>query len=336
MKFFFIPIKLKNKFDGIKGKKYLFIDEVQEIKAWEKAVNSFLTEELADIIITGSNARLFSSQLATLLSGRFIEIPVYLLCFKEFLEFRKVDPHSSATETEFYNYLKYGGLPGIHHFDVLDDSVNQYLESIFNTVLLKDIVSRNNIRDIQQLESIIRFVFDNCGSIVSSKRIADFLKNQKTSTTVDTVQNYLRYLQNAFIVYKVSRYDVKGLRHLEYLEKIYMSDIGLRHGFIVYKEKDISGLLENIVFLELLHRGYKIHIGKLNDKEIDFIALKDDNKIYFQVSYLLADKNVADREFGPLREIKDNYRKIVLSLDKYYPANTEGIEWMNLIEFLVT
>jgi len=326
---------VKTEYTSVQGKKYLFIDEVQEIDSWEKTVSSLFAEAKTDIYITGSNAHLLSSDLATLLSGRYISFPLYPLCFKEFLQFRNTTPEKADVEKEFSLFLQYGGLPGVHLLDFKEEVIYHYLNSIFNTILLKDVVTRHRIRNVSQLKNITRFVFDNCGQIVSSKKISDYLKSQKSTITVDTVQNYLHYLQSAFLISKAGRYDIKGKRHLELYEKYYMGEIGLRHGFIGYRKDDISGLLENIVYLELLKRGYTVSIGKLDDKEIDFIAEKEKTRLYIQVAYLLASPETEIREFSPLERINDNYTKIVLSMDKDWGEERKGILRKNIIQFLL-
>ena len=323
---------VKNVMPKNSKKKYLFVDEIQEIPGWEKAVNSIYAENLADIYITGSNSRLFSSEFATLLTGRYIEIPMFTLGFNEFLQFRGT---GKEKEKEFELYLKYGGLPGIHNLDFEDEIVFQYINSIFNTILLKDIVARYSIRDISLLEKITAFVFDNCGSITSSKKIADYLKSQHIKTGVDTVQNYISYLRDAHLVYKMGRFDLKGKRHLELHEKYYTSDVGIRHSVLGYRKKDIAGLLENIVYLELLRRGFTVSAGKFDDLEVDFVASRNDEVIYLQVTYLLASKEVEDREFKPLEKINDNYPKMVLSMDTIWGTNRNGIVRRNIIDFLL-
>ena len=323
---------VKNVLPKNSKKKYLFVDEIQEIPGWEKAVNSIYAENLADIYITGSNSRLFSSEFATLLTGRYIEIPMFTLGFNEFLQFRGM---VKDKEKEFELYLKYGGLPGIHNLDFEDEIVFQYINSIFNTILLKDIVARYSIRDISLLEKITAFVFDNCGSITSSKKIADYLKSQHIKTGVDTVQNYISYLRDAHLVYKMGRFDLKGKRHLELHEKYYTSDVGIRHSVLGYKKNDIAGLLENIVYLELLRRGFTVSVGKFDDLEVDFVASRNDEMIYLQVTYLIASKDVEDREFKPLEKINDNYPKMVLSMDTIWGTNRNGIVRKNIIDFLL-
>lgn len=259
---------VKKKFKSVKGWKYLFIDEIQEIDSWEKAIASFFSEGDVDICLTGSNANLLSSEIATLLSGRYIEIPVYTLGFDEFLTFR-----NSARQNlyaDFSDYLKFGGFPALHHFPMNETVVYPYIASIYDTILLKDVIRRNNIRNVRLLEDITRYIFDNTGNIFSSKKVSDFLKSQKISVGIETVQNYISHLASAYALHKASLYDIKGKRVLELHEKYYPADIGLRHALLGYREGDISGVLENIVFLELKRRGYQVHIGKFGDTEIDF------------------------------------------------------------------
>jgi hypothetical protein len=315
------------------GKKYLFVDEVQEIKGWEKAISGFLADNTADLYITGSNSRMLSSELATYISGRYVEFKMYTLTFSEFLKFRNVT-EPEKTESEFGLFMKYGGFPGIHRMEYDDEVIEQYVSSIYNTILLKDVVARNGLRDIALLERLSQFTADNCGNITSSKKISDFLKSQKIKGSVDTIQNYLSMLTSAMIFHKVNRFDIKGKRLLEIHEKYYIGDIGLKHNLLGYKMNDISGHLENIVFLELSARGYKVNIGKINEQEIDFIATKNNEQMYIQVAYLLADNKTIEREFGALQKISDNYPKIVLSLDKFFSSDRNGIKWYNLIDFL--
>jgi uncharacterized protein len=317
-----------------KEKCYLFIDEVQEIRDWERAVNSFLAEDIADIYLTGSNARLFSSELATLLTGRYVEIQMFPLSFKEFLEFRHRGDGLNP-EAEFSNYLKYGGLPGIHILEFKDEIIFQYINSIYNTILIKDIVSRYKIRDVQLLERIAKFIFDNCGNITTSKKVSDFLKSQHIKIGVQTVQNYIGYLEETFLIKKTNRYDIKGKKYLEFYEKYYSNDTGIRHSLLKYRSDDIAVLLENVVYMELLRRGYSVSVGKVDKFEIDFIAEKTNEKQYFQVSYLLASKETEEREFRPLELVKDNYKKTVLTMDKVWGNERNGIVRKNIIDFLL-
>ncbi|PCI39530.1 MAG: ATPase [Thiotrichales bacterium] len=312
---------------------YVFIDEVQEIESWEKAVLSLFSEGNYDIFITGSNAHLLSSELATLISGRYIEFPIYPLSFKDFVEF---SGSADDVEKSFQKYIKFGGLPGIHNFSFSESEIFQYIDAIYNTILLKDIVSRFNIRNISTLKKVSQFLFDNLGNIFSAKRITNYLKNQKLSLTVDTVQNYTQYLQDAFLIHKVHRFDIKGKRKLEIYEKYYLNDVGLRHAFLGYRELDIADLLENVVYLELKRRGFAVCIGKIGVKEIDFIATKHDKKYYIQVCYLLASNETIQREISAFDGITDHCPKILITMDKLKVSDSiNGIRQLNLINFLL-
>ena len=322
------------KFKGIRGKKYLFIDEVQEIKKWEKAVASFLANKIADIYIAGSNAGLLSSDLAILLTGRYIEIKVNTLTFAEFLKFRKKTVKDK--EWEFGLFLKYGGFPGIHQMEYDDEVISQYISSIYSTILLKDVVSRNQVRDVALLERIVRFITDNTGNITTAKGISRYIKSQHLSCSVDTVHSYIKWLTDAYLVLKASRFDIRGKRMLELYEKYYPGDSGFIFGIHGNRPGDIASKLENIVYLELLSRNFNVFTGKLYDLEVDFVAVRGNQKIYVQVTYLLHEKKVVEREFGALSSIRDNYPKIVLSLDKYFEGKLNGIKWFNLIDFLLT
>ncbi len=326
---------VKGSLKGKKGKKYIILDEVQEVEKWEKAVSSFLSDGVGDIVITGSNAHLLSSELATLLRGRYIEIPVYTLSFSEFLDFRQVKDKN--IDDEFKNYLRYGGFPGIHKMDFEDEMIVNYLNSILNTVILKDVIERNSIRDASLVEQIIKYLTDNCGNVSSAKGISDYLKSQNVKVSPDTVINYISYLEKAFMFHKVNRYDLKGKKWLEINNKFYSGDIGLRNGLIGYRENDISGVLENLIYLELIRRGYKVGTGVISGGgEIDFIAEKQNEKIYIQVTYLLASESTVKREFGSLEAINDNYKKIVLSLDKFYPEDRNGIQRQYIPDFCIS
>ena len=315
------------------GKPYLFIDEVQEIINWERVVNSLLADDRADIVLTGSNASLLSSELATLIAGRYVQFQILPLTYREFLTFRGEDIRNSPEE--FRRYLRYGGLPGIHALPMADDTVFPYLNALYNTIVLKDVVSRHRILDPGQLDRIVRFIFDNAGNITTAKRISDFLRNQRISAGVDKVIHYLSCLEDAFLLHRVLRYDIKGLRHLELYEKYYVGDVGLRHGFLGYRDGDISGVLENIVYLELLHRGYDVSIGKLKDREVDFVATGHDEQMYIQVRLTLENTETQEREFSVLEQVKDNHPKLVLSLDEYQHVSRSGIQHRNLRTWLL-
>jgi predicted AAA+ superfamily ATPase len=314
------------------GRKYILIDEIQEIEGWERAVASFLADGLGDVVISGSNASLLSSELATLISGRYVEIPVYPLTFREFLTFRK---NKKDKETEFKNYLRYGGLPGIHQLPPNDEVIFSYLNSILNTVLYKDVITRHKIRDASIFDKLVRYLFDNVGNITTAKKIADYFKSQRIRTSVDTILNYINYVEASLLIDKAPRYDIKGRRLLEFFDKVFLNDIGLRHGLIGYRERDINGLLENIVFKELQARGYKMSIGVIDQMEIDFIAEKQNDKKYIQVCYSLGSEAAIEREFGNLEKIKDNYEKMVISMDRFFPAERNGIIHRYVIDFLL-
>ncbi|MFP4012132.1 MAG: ATP-binding protein, partial [Spirochaetaceae bacterium] len=244
---------------------------IVSIDEWERAVNSYFAEGLADIVISGSNSHLLEGELATLLSGRFVEIPMYPLSFGEFLLFRETSGADSAgdTEEEFRRYLRYGGMPGIHALELTDEHIFPYLEAVLSTVVLKDVVRRHAIREVRHLERILAFIYDNVGSLVSSRRIEGAFRAQGIGVTVDTVVKNLEYLTEALLVHRVGRYRLKGKRDLEYLDKYYPTDIGLRHGLFGYRDSDIGGLLEAVVYLELRRRGYKVSVGVFGDAEID-------------------------------------------------------------------
>jgi len=303
-------------------KLYLFIDEVQEIQDWEKAVNSFFADGDADIFITGSNSKLLSSELATLLTGRYVEFNVYPLVFSEFSQFRNKEIKSVDLFNEF---LKFGGMPGIHHLDFKEHEIYQYLSAVIDSVLLKDVVKRNNIRNVGLLEKIMQFTFDNIGNVFSGRKIADYFKNERRTLGHETVYNYLKYLESAFIINRVPRFDLKGKKILETNEKYYLTDIGLGHALLGYREKDINAYLENIIFMELLYRGYTVKIGKFYDYEVDFIAQKSNERIYIQVCYILADEKVRKREMRPFHKISDNHPKYLLTMDSIPESNEDGI-----------
>lgn len=318
------------------GKLYLFIDEVQEVESWEQVINSIRVDYDCDIYITGSNARLLSGELATLLSGRYVEIRIYPLSFSEYLAFAQTNTDEArlSQEQHFSNYLRYGGLPGIHEMKWEETVLLRYLTDIFNSVLLKDVVKRNNIRDIELLERVVLYLMDNIGNTFSAKTISDFLKNQGRRLSTETVYTYIAALENAFLIHKVPRFDIKGKRLLETQEKYFVSDLGLRHATMGYRDNDIGGMLENIVFLELVRRGWKVNIGKQGSCEVDFIATETSERLYVQVCYVLTDENT-QREFEPLEAIEDNYEKIVVSTDSLMSFNRNGIRQRNITEFLL-
>ncbi len=315
-------------------KGYLFVDEIQLIDQWEKAINSLLSEGNIDIYITGSTANMMSSELSTLLAGRHVVFDVFPLSFNEYIMLRRLRGDASETGKLFNNYLKYGGLPGLHYFDD-SDVMQDYLSSIISSSLLKDVIQRHHVRDSAQLERLVRFVMDNCGNITSAKSISDYARSQHLPIAVETIQHYLSYLQQAFLVRKVMRFDLQGKRYLELLEKYYLGDIGLRFGYLGYKDRDVSKILENIIYLELLTRGFQVSVGVFGVKEIDFIAEKNDQRLYIQVCYLLSSEETLEREFSSLKKIDDFYPRLVLSMDQGGLFNRNGIQHKNVLDFLL-
>ena len=315
-------------------KHYIILDEVQQVSSWEKVINSFLVDANVDIYITGSNAYLLSSELSTLLSGRYVEIKMQPLSFKEYLDFIESDRVNSLQE-KFKQYLEFGGLPTV--VELLDnpDTIGPFLEGIFNTVLMKDVIERNGVRDAALLESILKFIAANIGSIVSTKKISDYLTSSGRKTTSDTIDNYLKMLENAFIIYKASRYDLKGKMFLKTLEKYYIVDIGIRNRLTGLRNTDYGHILENLVYLELLRRGYKVTIGKIGPLEVDFVATKTNEKIYYQVSATILDEKTRERELRPLESISDNYPKYILTMDQTVFNDYSGIKVKNIIDFLL-
>jgi len=313
---------------------YILLDEVQQVSSWERVINSFLVDANVDIFITGSNAYLLSSELSTLLSGRYVEIKMQPLSFKEYIEFLDSDKEMNLPE-KFNQYLEYGGLPTI--VELLDnpDTIGPFLEGIYNTVLMKDVIERNGVRDAALLESILKFIAANIGSIVSTKKISDYLTSSGRKTTSDTIDNYLKMLENAFIIYKANRYDLKGKMFLKTLEKYYIVDIGIRNKLIGLRNTDYGHVLENIVYLELLRRGYEVTIGKIGSLEVDFVASKPNEKIYYQVSATIMDEKTRELELRPLESISDNYPKYILTMDQTVFNDYSGIRVKNIIDFLL-
>lgn len=305
---------IKDRMTG-KSHVYLMLDEVQQVEHWEKAVNSLFMEGNSDIYLTGSNASLLSSEISTLLSGRYVEIQVLPLSFQE--------------------YLKYGGLPIIPLLPQENDAIRLFLSGIYNTVLMKDIVQRNAVRDPALLDALVHFLADNVGNPVSSPKISGYLTSVGRKTSTFTIDNYVHMLQSAFIFHKISRYDIKGKLHLKTQEKYYIADIGLRNALLGFRNTDYGHILENLVYLELLRRGYQVSIGKLGTLEIDFIAEKTDEKKYIQVSASIMDENTRRRELAPLEAISDNYEKFILTMDHTIFSDFNGIRCKNIIDFLL-
>ncbi|MBN1480375.1 ATP-binding protein [candidate division KSB1 bacterium] len=310
----------------------LFIDEIQEIADFEKALRHFQAKGHYDIYISGSNAHLLSGELATFLGGRYVEIQMYSLSFPEFLQFHKL----SATKETLQQYITFGGLPYLINLDLKESVVYDYLKSIHSSILLKDIVARHQIRNVSFLENLVKYLANNVGNLISAKKISDYLKSQRLSISPSIVLNYLEYLRAAFFTHNVKRLDIVGKKLFEIGEKIYFQDIGLKHAIVPYRPAMIGQVLENLVHNHLKYLDYTVHIGHLYDKEIDFIATRAEEKIYIQVAYLLADDATVQREFGSLLAIKDNYRKIVVSFDEWSSGTYEGVEHYSILDFLTS
>lgn len=312
------------------GRYYILLDEIQVVEHWEKTIASFQVDFDCDIYITGSNAFLMSSELATLLAGRYVEIHVFPLSFKEYISDQQEDP-----QVLFRDYIKYGGFPGLIEFEKREDLAKGYLDGIYNTVVVKDILSRYSFQNISLLNTILKFMIDNVGNLVSANNIADYLSSNGQKTHVDTVLNYLDAFENAFILYKAERYNLKGKRILRSPHKFYIVDSGIRNTILGFRDLDIGRVLENVVFLELKRRGFEVRVGVDDQFEIDFIATKDNEKLYIQTALSLADEKVKNRELQGLLSTKDNYRKILLSMDFHVNEEIEGVRIQNIIDFLL-
>lgn len=318
----------------IEGKVYLFFDEIQEVENWEKCINSFRVELNCDIYITGSNARLLSGELATYLAGRYVEFVIYPFSFGEFIELYRTIYPDTDTQQCFIKYLTLGGMPYLSNLRYDENASRQYLRDLFNSVELKDIVKRNNIRDVDMLERIISYITANVGTTFSSTAISKYLKSEGRSVSTETVMNYIRACTDAFLFYQVKRQDLQGKKILTVNEKYYVADHGVREAVFGGNMKDINLVLENIVYMELLRRGYTVTVGKVSDKEIDFVCEDHGNKLYVQVAYLLASEDTMKREFGVFDRVRDNFPKYVVTLDEL-DMSRDGIKHRNIRDFLL-
>ena len=317
-----------------KGKIYLFFDEIQEVDGWEKCINSCRIDFDCDIYITGSNAKLLSGELATYLAGRYVEFVIYPFSFAEFFEMNLIKNPNADKATCFMQFLKTGGMPFLSNFPDDDSAKSQYLIDIYNSVVLKDVVKRNNIRDVDTLERIVAYAFSNIGHIFSATSLSKYFKSENRKISHDTILNYLKFCSDAFLFYKINRYDLEGKKIVTVNEKYYCADHGLREALFGKNIQNIDQVLENIVCLELLRRNYKVYVGKKGDLEIDFIAEKQGKKIYIQVAYLLANDETIKREFSVFNSVKDSYPKYVVSMDDL-DFSQNGIIHKNIKEFLL-
>ncbi len=321
-----------------KNKYYLLFDEIQEVAHWEKAINSFSVDFNSDIYITGSNSHLLSSELATYLSGRYIQLTIYTLSFKEYLQFKKEYSKDSVEDnySEFENYLRLGGFPSVHSGSIDQEQAYKIVYDIYSSVILRDVIQRHKFRDIELLERVVKYVFDNIGNKFSAKNISDYFKSQNRKLDINTIYNYLNALESSYIIYRIHRYNIRGKEILKTNEKYFVGDQSLLYALMGYKDSLISGVLENIVMLELKRRGFNVYIGKLDQLEIDFIAEKQGKRIYIQIAYKMTELSTIDREYKPLLKIKDNYPKYVLTMDQIWTDNIEGIIHMHIADFLLT
>lgn len=314
--------------EGVKN--YVFIDEIQEIAQFEKAMRSLLLNPIYDLYCTGSNANMLSGELSTFLSGRYIEIPIYSLSYNEFLTFHSLE----NTNDSLTLFLKYGGLPFLKHLKLEDEIVYDYLKGVYSTVIYRDVIMRNEVRNSAFLENLVVFLADNIGQLFSARKISDYLKSQQTNISTSQIIAYLNHLSNAYLIKKVKRMDIIGKKIFEVGEKYYFEDLGLRNTIFEYKQSDIAKIIENAVFNHLIYNGFEVKIGQVEQNEVDFVATRKGETIYVQVCYLLHSQSTIDREFGNLEKIKDNYPKMVVSMDEFAGNTRKGIQHIYLRDFL--
>ncbi len=318
------------------GKTYLFLDEVQEVKDWEKAVNSFMIDFDVDIYVTGSNSRMMSSEISTYLTGRYVSFHIYPLTFAEYLMFRKEYKEIGAVHEELYRYLRYGGFPAIQLKEYGQDEAYTVVRDIYNSTIFTDIVKRNQIRKVDQLERVVKYTFSNIGQTFSALSLSKYLKSENRSMDPETVYSYLNKLETAYILNRCSRYDIKGKEILKTQEKFYLTDTALRYSVLGYDSDTVASMLENLVYLELRVRGYDVYVGKLDNTEIDFVAVKQNEKLYIQVMEKIEREETRKREYENLLSISDNYPKYVLRADEFTGGNYEGIKTMHVADFLLS
>lgn len=328
-------LELKSKILQSK-KTYLFLDGIQEIEGWEKVVNTLASDFDVDIYITGSNSRMMSSEISTYLTGRYITFHIYTLSFEEYLMFKKSYMTLKDLKQEFSQYVRLGGFPATHLQDYSQDEVYTIVKDIYNSTIFSDIVRRNQVKKIDQLERVVKYTFNNIGNTFSAKSISNYFKSEQRKIDNETVYSYLEKLQKAYILHKCSRYDLQGKNILKTQEKFYLADVSLRYSELGYTVDSVASSLENIVYLELKRRGYNVYIGKTKDKEIDFVATKQNEKIYVQMTQEIKSEKTQKREYEQLLEIRDNYPKYVVMADDFAGGNYEGIKTMNIVDFLLS
>lgn len=318
------------------GRTYLFLDEVQEIKGWEKVVNSLASDFDVDLYITGSNSRMMSSEIATYLTGRYISFRIFTLSFGEYLMFKSKFANVGEPKAELANYVRLGGFPATHLQAYSQDEIYTIVRDIYNSTIFSDIVKRNQVRKIDQLERVVKYTFNNVGNTFSAKSIADYLKAERRSLDNETIYSYLEKLEKAYLLHRCSRYDLQGKEILKTQEKFYLADVALRYSVLGYNADSVASSLENIVYLELCRRGYTVNVGKTGDSEIDFVAVRQNEKIYVQVTQQINSEKTEKREYSRLLEIPDNYPKFVLTTDEFAGGNYEGIKTMHIADFLLS
>lgn len=318
------------------GKTYLFLDEMQEIKGWEKVVNSLASDYNVDLYVTGSNSRMMSSEISTYLTGRYVAFRIYTLSFGEYLTFKSQYAEVEGIRKELANYIRLGGFPAAHLQAYGQDEVYTIVRDIYNSTIFSDIAKRNQVRKIDQLERVVKYTFDNVGNTFSAKSISDYLKAERRSLDNETVYSYLEKLEKAYLLHRCSRYDLQGKELLKTQEKFYLADTSLRYSVLGYNDDTVASSLENVVYLELCRRGYTVHIGKTNDGEVDFVASRQNEKLYVQVTQRIDTEKTEKREYERLLEIRDNYPKYVLRTDEFAGGNYEGIITMHVADFLLS
>lgn len=317
-------------------KTYLFLDEVQEITGWEKVVNSLNTDFNVDIYVTGSNSRMMSSEISTYLTGRYVAFRIYTLSFAEYLEFKRRYAAVGDHRLELADYIRLGGFPATHLRAYSQDEIYTIVRDIYNSTIFSDIVKRNQVRKIDQLERVVKYAFNNVGNTFSAKSISDYLKAERRSLDNETVYSYLEKLEKAYLLHRCSRYDLQGKEILKTQEKFYLADTALRYAVLGYNDSTVAASLENVVYLELCRRGYTVNIGKNGDSEVDFVATRQNEKIYVQVTQKIESEKTERREYDRLLEIRDNYPKYVLRTDTFAGGNYEGIKTMHVADFLLS
>lgn len=315
---------------------YLFLDEVQDIKGWEKVVNSLATDFDVDLYITGSNSRMMSSEISTYLTGRYVAFRIYTLSFEEYLMFKSKYSQTDNVKSELVKYIKMGGFPATHLQEYSEDEVYTIVKDIYNSTIFSDIVRRNQIRKIDRLERVVKYTFNNVGNTFSAKSISDYLKAEKRALDNETVYSYLEKLEKAYLLHRCSRYDLQGKEILKTQEKFYLADTSLRYSVLGYNFDTVAAGLENVVYLELCRRGYQVYIGKIGVHEIDFVATRQNEKIYVQVTQQIDSEKTEKREYDQLLSIRDNYPKYVLRTDDFVGGNYEGIKTMHVADFLLS